>query len=348
MSTNIRFIIIGAEKAGTTSLFEYLRRHPEVHLPADKEVGFFIDWHYHRGWSWYVRRVLRDAPADIIAGEASVAYMSGSPLADSSYPTTPPPADTDLQQQLSPSSANGPLEEIIPRRIAAHLPDIKLLCVLRDPVARAHSQYRMEVLEGVESRSFDQAIDELLRPDALTIARATPRRTNGYVVRGEYARILDGFLKVFPPDRLLVIFSDDLMLETKAILKAVFGFIGVADDYVPDNLGIRYREGTVRRRIRKLNLYAMQAKIARIHAARAIWHALPSSFRERIDNIYRVAGLRVVIWNAHRGDDGDHISEASESRLRAHFRPDSEELGELLGIEIPWLNVWDQDSERTR
>jgi hypothetical protein len=342
MSTDIRFIVIGAEKAGTTSLFEYLRRHPEVHLPADKEMAFFVDRNYHRGWSWYVRHVVRNAPAGAIAGEASVAYMSGSPLADSSYPTAPTLADTDLRPQVPLSSSNGSLEEVVPRRIAAHLPDVRLLCILRDPVARAYSQYRMEVLEGVESRPFDEAVDELLKPDALTVARTTPKRTNGYVTKGEYARILSGFMKVFPPDRLLVIFSDDLSLETKATLKTVFDFIGVADDYVPDNLGVRYREGAVRRRVGKLNLYAMQAKIARIRAARALWHALPSAVSERIDRIYRVAGFRVVVWNAHRGDTGDRISDASERRLRAHFRPDSEELGGLLGMTIPWLKTWDQ------
>jgi hypothetical protein len=342
MSTDISFIVIGAEKAGTTSLFEYLRRHPEVHLPADKEMAFFVDRNYHRGWSWYLRHVLRDSPADMIAGEASVAYMSGSPLADSSYPTTQTLTDTNAPQELSQPSSDESLEEVVPRRIAEHLSDIRLLCVLRDPVARAYSQYRMEVLEGVESRSFDQAIDELLSPNGLAIARTAPKRTNSYVTKGEYARILGGFLKVFPSDRLLVIFSDDLSLKTEPTLKAIFGFIGVATDYVPDNLRVRYREGTTRRRMRWLNLYALQARIARIRWARALWHALPNAVREQIDRIYRVAGFRVVMWNAHRGDTEDRISEASEMRLREHFRSDSEELCELLGLEIPWLNLWDQ------
>lgn len=341
-STDIRFLVIGTEKGGTTSLFEYLRRHPEVHLPAGKEVAFFIDQNYGRGWGWYVRHVLHDTPAGRIAGEASVAYMSGSPLVDSNYVSIPAFTDTNNPKPVTVPGSHCSFEEVIPRRIAAHLPDIRLLCILRDPVARAYSQYRMEVLEGVESRSFDEVVDELLMPDALTIARIAPKRTNSYVIKGEYARILGGFLRVFPRDRLMVMFSDDLSLKAETTLKTVFGFIGARDDYVPDNLGVRYREGTVRRRVRSLNLYSIQAKISRARWARVLWHALPKVLRDRIDIMYRVASLRVVLWNAHRGDTDDHMSEASERQLRAHFRPDSEQLSELLGTKIPWLETWDQ------
>jgi Sulfotransferase domain len=342
LRTDIRFLVIGTEKAGTTSLFEYLRRHPEVHLPAGKEVAFFIDQNYGRGWSWYVRHVLHDAPAGRIAGEASVAYMSGSPLADSSYLTTPTFTDADERQPVNTLSSDCAYEEVIPRRIAAHLPDIRLLCILRDPVARAYSQYRMEVLEGVESRPFDDVVNELLTPDALAIARAAPKRTNSYVIKGEYARILGGFLRVFPRDRLLVMFSEELSLQTETTLKTVLDFIGARDDYVPDNLRVRYREGTVRRRVQGLNLYSFQAKISKTKWARELWHALPKVLRDRIDVMYRVASFRVVMWNAHRGDTDDHISDFAERKLQSHFRPDSQELGELLCAEIPWLKTWDQ------
>jgi Sulfotransferase family len=333
----IHFIIIGAEKAGTTSLFEYLRRHPEVHLPADKEMAFFVDRNYHRGTDWYRRHVTRDAPPSATVGEASVAYMSGSPLADSSYPAAADAAATRPDLPSTASALSRPIERVIPSRIVEHLPAVKVICILRDPVARAYSQYQMEVLEGVESRSFDAALDDLLQPESLDAARLVPKRTNSYVTKGEYARVLSGFLDVLPRDRILALFTDELTAEAEATLRRVFDFLGVTCDYVPDNLGTRYREGADRRRVKKLNLYAFQAKLAKIGPAKKAWHALPGGARERIDRAYRVLGFRAAMWNAHRGAARDGISESAADRLRTHFLSDSEELGRLLSVDVPWL-----------
>jgi len=76
----VGFLIVGAQKAGTTSLFEYVRRHPDVHMPPAKEIGFFSsDHNYARGWEWYSSIMFGDAPRDARCGEASVGYMGGTP-----------------------------------------------------------------------------------------------------------------------------------------------------------------------------------------------------------------------------------------------------------------------------
>jgi hypothetical protein len=330
---SIRFLIIGAQKGGTTSLFEYLRRHPEIHMPVEKDIAFFNRPNeFRRGGEWYLTTVLRDAPPDAVCGEASTYYMSGTPYGDLIQNEQRDPAES--------LDGGEPLEEVVPKRIKQFLPDVKLICVLRDPVARAYSHHRMMVLERAESRSFDEAIDQLLTPRAIEQARIAPTRTNNYVVNGEYGRVLGGFLRTFPRAQLMAIFSDDLAERPAQTLATLFEFIGVEPDFLPDNVNTRYRLAAEKERIPGLSLYALQANLARVRPARALWHRLPDRARIGADRTFRVMSYRVQMWNAQRGVSKEDISPSVRKRLIAHFRPDGEELSGSLDQQIPWLAAW--------
>ncbi len=327
----IDFLVIGAQKTGTTSLFEYMRQHPQVYMPPEKEVSFF-DRRFSRGPDWYFRTVLRDAPVDATIGEASVGYMGGAPFGE-------------MQVQAASNETvtvryDSPLEQVIPERIQDLLPHARLVCTLREPVARAYSHYRMAVLRGEEEGSFDDVVRKLLCPDELERSRHLLSETNSYIVYGEYGRILKGFTAVFPRRQLLVIFSEDLVQRPAHTLATIFRFIGVTDDVVPDNLNERYRTAAIEPRIRYLNLYRWQQSIARLDAARTLWHKTPAAIRERIDAAYNVAGFRVSVWNARRGQEPEQITEATRQLLIKHYKADSEELCETLGLEVPWLSKW--------
>jgi hypothetical protein len=324
---DINFLIIGAQKAGTTSLFEYMRRHPNIYMPAEKEVSFF-DRRYNRGKEWYLTTVLRNAPVDAICGEASVGYMGGAPFGEI--------PDNSLWESVK-EHYRRPCEEVIPSRIKEFLPDVKLICVLRDPVTRAYSHYCMNVLDGKESRSFEDAIDQLMASDGLERSRAIPSDTNSYIVYGEYGRILDGFLRLFSRDQMMVIFSSELSSRPDETLGSVFRFVGVADDFMPENVEERYRSAAVRPKVIGFNLYAWQTLIARVRPARALWHRLPRTIRGQIDQAYATASFRVGVWNARRGVANDDIPLAVRQKLIAHFRSDGEALADILGVHIPWL-----------
>jgi hypothetical protein len=325
----IRFLIIGAAKAGTTSLFEYMRLHPQIHMPAEKEIYFFnMDRNYRRGQEWYFSTVSHGASPGAVCGEATAEYMSGVPYLDRGEV----PASAAVDREA--------LEEEIPRRIHSALPEVRLLCVLRDPVRRAYSHHRMMALGNVDSRSFQDAIDELIQPGTLEHTRRVRSRVNGYIVNGEYARVLQGFLRVFPPEQLRVIFSDELAERPADVLPGVFDFVGVAPDFVPDNLGRKYREAAVRQRLPGVNLVTWQANLARARAARASWHALPEGLRRRLDRVYNVANYRVEMWNARRGEVQEDIPRDAYDTLAAHYRPDSEALAAMLGREVPWVQAW--------
>ncbi len=327
--TSIDFIIIGAQKCGTTSLFEYLRHHPDVYMPPQKEIGFFSsDRNYTRGWHWYAAATLEDAPSQAVCGEASVGYMSGAP--DSRV--------TGDGSEVTPGGRSMcSREEIIPHRIREHLPGVRMICILRDPVARCLSHYRMAVLAGTEPRSFEQAITDMLRPEALEQARSSIEGSNGYIVRGEYFRILSGFWRTFPRDQLLVIFATDLESRPADVLGRVCEFIGVDREFTPANLGTRYRQAATARRVTKLDLYAWQQRLSRGTSTRAVWHAIPLRARKRLSCWYDRASFRVDLWNARRGEVHDAMTEDLHDTLASHFAADSEALASSLGVEVPWL-----------
>jgi hypothetical protein len=195
------FLVLGAQKAGTTALYAYLRRHPQVTGPSWKEVSFF-DRHWARGESWYRGNFPNLARTrGKLVGEASPSYVF-HPLA--------------------------------PRRVKELVPNARLIALVRNPVDRALSHYNHEVALGREPLSFEDALDaedERLRGEAERMT-ADPRYFSRewwghtYKARGRYAEQLEHWLAVFPREQLLVVSSDDLGAEPERTHAQVLEFLG--------------------------------------------------------------------------------------------------------------------------
>jgi len=197
------FLVLGAQKAGTTALYEYLRRHPQISGPSWKEVSFF-DRHWARGESWYrgnFPNVARTRGKHV--GEASPSYVF-HPLA--------------------------------PQRVQEVVPEARLIVLVRNPVDRALSQYNHEVALGREPLSFEEALDaeeERLRGEQERMA-ADPRYfsrewwSHTYKARGRYAEQLERWLAVFPREQLLVLPSDDLGSDPARAHAQVLEFLGAS------------------------------------------------------------------------------------------------------------------------
>jgi hypothetical protein len=322
--TTLDFVIIGAPKAGTTSLFEYLRTHPEVHLPKWKETNFFLDPLYDRGVGWYLDWVLADASPGTVCGEASVRYMAGTP-----YTGQP---DRESQRRQARGGAASP-EFVVPERICTALPRAKLIALLRDPVERCISEYGMAALRGEERRSLDDAVRELLEPARLDAARATFSTTSCYVVQGEYGRILEPFFELFAREQLLVLFTSELAREPGDVVRRVCRFLGIADDFTPPNLAVRYLEGALTPRVRILDLPRFARLLKRSRFSRAAWRWLPARFRQSV----WTSSYAVEKWNrAEKEDQHAGLAADLEAALRAHFRDDRERLIALTRLEPPW------------
>lgn len=202
------FIIIGAQKCGTTSLFDYMSRHPQIARAFEKEVRFF-DLNYDKGLNWYrshfptVQRMFFDKyllRRNIVTGEA-----------------TP----DDL---WDPRSA---------KRVHDVLPDTKLIVLLRNPIDRAYFHYHHEVRLGREDISFERAIHrelEQMIPEQETLIGDdeylnTTYRRYWYLSRGIYADQLQNWSEYFPMENFHIEMAEDLFADTPSTLNRVLDFL---------------------------------------------------------------------------------------------------------------------------
>ncbi len=288
------FIVIGAQKSGTTSLFQHLRHHPEIFLPNTKELPYFS----HDPavlkveWSSYMNKFARSVPGG-----------KGRIFADPSLKwgtVTPQYAIGGVWATIAGRTDECDYDEhTVPRRIREQLPDVKLIAVLRDPVERALSHHRMLVRRAAERRTFDEVVARLLAPDALEGARRDPQENTGYIVWGEYARILSGYFDVFSREQLLVVFTDELEHTPELLLRRVQGFIGVSTEFRPDNLDERYNVAKAVRGFlwndpatwvspsSPISPQGMRRSFSRIRPARAAWRRLPRTRQSRPRTLLR-------------------------------------------------------------
>jgi Sulfotransferase family len=185
--------IVGAAKAGTTSLHAYLNAHAGVHMSDPKEPHFFaraINPSIRtKSWDTYAE-AFRGATGNAILGDASPSYL------------------------WDPASA-GLIHEA--------LPDSRIVVLLRDPVARAISHYAMAVVTGVQRRSFDDA----LRADAAIGERIWGAKSHLYIDLGMYAAQVRRYLDTFGRDRVLVLESAALRKSRRAVLTQIARFLGI-------------------------------------------------------------------------------------------------------------------------
>lgn len=222
------FLVVGANKAGTTSLFHYLKQHPEVYLSPLKEphyfsndiepaafsksfaqnklqdIGTYVEGEmpeYHAGfvreWDHYIKLFKHAGPHHKAIGELSTSYL---------YSRT---AAANIHDKLG---------------------DIKIVMCLRDPVARAYSHYRMNLWTGnSKAATFMQALreDEQHEPKVWGNAHL-------YVEIGKYYEQVKRYYDHFPSENICIILSGDLKHNTKAVVRKLYQFIGVDPTFEPD------------------------------------------------------------------------------------------------------------------
>ncbi len=209
------FLIIGAKRGGTTSLYNYLLDHPSVRplFPGRQRIKglHYFDSEFGRGWRWYKshfplrmagRHVARPWSAPAIAGEASPYYLF-HPLAAS--------------------------------RMARDLPEVRLIVLLRDPTERAYSHYKERLRHGGEWLSFEEALDaepDRLSGEAERIARDPGYRSvahegHSYLAQGRYLDMLRRWFDLFGRDRFYVTASEDFYADPNRVVNEVWTFLGL-------------------------------------------------------------------------------------------------------------------------
>ena len=211
------FIIIGAQKAGSSSLYAYLTQHPLVYAPSTKEIHFF-DTDFSKGKFWY-RKHFPSVIDKLRASAKGTKFITG---------------------EASPYYLYHPLA---PNRIFKTLPQVKLIVILRNPIDRAYSQYQHEVRLGFETlKTFEEAIaqeEQRLNGEVEKIIKnknynSFNHRHYSYLSRGIYIDQLKVWCDLFGKSRILIICSENFYQKPAQALKQVSAFLKlpyVATDY---------------------------------------------------------------------------------------------------------------------
>jgi hypothetical protein len=281
------FLVIGAHKSGTTALFQYLRHHPQLFLPPEKEIAFFSnDSWFTQGWDKFAQEFFSQASNDNLLGTVTPQYMAYSH---------------------------------VPQRIRETMPDIKLIALLRNPVDRAFSHFRMAVRTNSENRAFEQVISEPQKEEALT----------GYLSLGEYGRILSRYRQYFPKERLLILFADDLETRPQFVLDSIARYLGVSSGYTPKNLGTRYHVGGKRQRFPWLI-----PTVKRVYPLWWLWKLLPER-RRRVIRFWFHTEFSSV------SEPPAQLNPRLRAQLIEYFREDVRSLETLIGTKVPWKEFQD-------
>ncbi len=190
----VSFLVIGAQKAGTTVLDHYLRQHPDIGMADVKEVHYFDD------------EIVFEWPE----GD-SAAYESRFPGTKALHGESTP-----IYLWWKPAC----------QRIHRYNPDMKLIAILRDPVDRAFSHWNMEFNRGDEHRDFRSAVQAEL--EQRTTDPDRQHRVFSYLSRGFYTEQIERFQRTFDPQQLLCVKYEDLRDDPEPQLTRIFDHIGAS------------------------------------------------------------------------------------------------------------------------
>jgi Sulfotransferase family len=209
------FIIIGAKRGGTTSLYNYLLEHPSISplFPGRQHIKGvrYFDSEYARGPRW---------------------YRSHFPLEVTGRHLARPWVRFPLTGEASPYYLFHPLAA---QRLAREVPGARIIVSLRDPVERAYSHYKERVRHGAEPLSFEEALDAepaRLSGEAERIVRepgyrSTAHEDHSYLAQGRYLDMLPRWFGLFPREQFHIVVSEDFYADPDRVVNGAWSFLGV-------------------------------------------------------------------------------------------------------------------------
>jgi Sulfotransferase domain len=274
-------VVIGGLKCGTTSLHHYLNLHPEIGMSRPKELNFFVEeLNWPLGRDWYASH-FRDA--DPVRGESSPHYT------------------------------NRPRFDGVAERLAATLPGVRLIYMVRDPIDRMLSHYLHNIGGGYDDRPLADALSD---PDT------------AYVDRGRYFFQLEPYLERFDDERIALVTREELKRDRAATMRRVFGFLGVDPDFTSPQFEREWETGTAKGSGR----FRVMDRAVRLPGLRALdrnFDRLPESLRWAVERLVHDPGRGAA--------PKPELPAGLRGRLAERYRPDVERLERWSGREFGWL-----------
>ncbi|MCO5316112.1 MAG: sulfotransferase domain-containing protein [Solirubrobacterales bacterium] len=275
------FIIIGGLKCGTTSIHHYLGLHPEIHMSKPKELNFFAaEQNWDLGLDWYRGRF------------------------DSRF---------KVNGESSPHYTNGPRFNGVAERIHKHIPDARLIYMVRDPIKRILSHWVHATGAGYETREFEPTLE---LPDT------------SYIHRSMYWMQLQPYLERFDRSQIEVITQEELGREQDATMRKAFSFLEVDPDFTSEQFDRQWEKSSAKHD----DKYQFMEKLIKLPGFRSFdrnFDRLPESMRWMVE--------KLVHDPEKPPAPKPEIPDALMATLKDRFRDDVAALTEWTGREF---NGW--------
>jgi hypothetical protein len=265
------FLYIGASKAGSSWIYQILQEHPDIFIPKAKDLQFF-DIYYQKGVDWYLS-FFREGQGKTAVGELSHDYF---------------------------------LYEEVATRIYENLPNIKLVCCLREPVDRIISAYLYS-----QTMYLDKKIsleEYAFQPDIL--------KTSDY-----YNNLLP-FYRLFPQEQILVLFYDELKQDPGAFAQKIYSFLGVDPNFDPPSV------------------------VRKVLAARKARNEFLAHIAYQTGLVFRKMGLANLVGQIKHNplfnlvfytklEQKPDFPADIKNKFQVYFQQDYQKLAELIGRDLP-------------
>ncbi len=303
MMKRIQLMIVGAQKSGTSSLLRYLAQHPDIRTHAQSEMTFFLQEHeYTHGYE--------RAFAKYFAGEQSNEAIAEKRL-----------IAKNVMVMHAPE---------VMQRIYEHNPEIHLVVLLREPVARAYSAYWWARRRGWENiKTYEAA---LAAEEARLKEDWFKWRQCAYQYNGSYYQHVKNLRDQFGRSRVHCFLTDDLKENAEDVCQQLFKHIGIRDDFKP-SIAERHNQATMPRS-EGFNFLFTQFLASHNPLRRAIRRLVPDATAYKLRKA-------ILDWNEKPQQNTDWtpppINPETRERQMAYFKPFNEQLAELLGRDLtPW------------
>jgi ubiquinone/menaquinone biosynthesis C-methylase UbiE len=258
----VDFLLIGGTKAGTESIYEYFRRHPDVSVGGEKEKHYFCQGIFGPDYTGLAVEIT--SLGDYVRQLPS--RKSGVKVGD-----------------FDPLTLHGPTA---PQLIAQVNPKARIMLILRNPIERAYSHFWMDVREGFEDRPFDFAV----KADHALYASGS-KRYCPLIRLGFYAKQLREFIRVFGPDQVKVWLYEDYNADPAKVLDEMCRFAGVGFEPLAESGVIRENVAGVPRSFIAAGL--LRARRTWLRPIRDVYVKLPLGFRRFVKNTFLIRRIKV-------------------------------------------------------
>lgn len=293
------FVIVGAPKSGTTSLFYYLKQHPDIYLPVRKELHYF---------SYEYLKENTNGPGD---KDVLSSLCANRREYESHY------IDVRNERMIGDVSPSYLYYSNVSERILSELGKIKIVMILRNPVEKAYTQYMHLIRDNRETLSF---YDALMEEQKRMLAGWSDIWR--YAESSLYAKKVKKYISVFGPANVKIILFDDLVIAPDEVMRSLFEFLNVDSDVHCDTSKAYNRTGT--------------PKFKMVSDFFAKPNPVKTTVKKFIPEWVRIH-IRLVLldWNTGKKNSMDR---KSREYLTKYFGEDIAVLSKILGRELWWLD----------